>query len=247
MFQSRRLSAGLILLVLGLVSGCPDPSEDLNSRVPKPSKAPTATPAPDVSGGVGGGVESQGEGVPGVRFVVLQPSSLVLNVPAADGTTPAGYVASQSVSVRVALSNDHDDAKGVTWTVSDPGRLAVSAAGVVGVKAGAASGSALVTATSVTDPSKSTTAAVLITRDGMLRLSILSEDADAFTVNITQNGRFVANRSVSYASDFRLPAGTDYRVQVQPIVDAPSTPPATHVVVGIRPGEVTSTTATMSF
>lgn len=114
---------------------------------------------------------------PGVKSVVISPSSATLNVPAADSVTTASYATSQVFSATVFLEPSGQNSQ-VKWSISSGASVATASAGSGGlgfsveVLASAATGSLVLTATSIKDPTKKATASVFITRNSQVELDI---------------------------------------------------------------------------
>ncbi|MBU6428269.1 MAG: hypothetical protein KGR26_04615 [Cyanobacteria bacterium REEB65] len=253
-------------LVAAIVLGCAPDSSTTGSVLHGASRSgtkstsgqganPTPTPAcggtASAQGQFQGCLESGGQGVPTVRFLVVEPASLSIDVPAANGTTPAGYAATGSLAATVVLSNGQSDAKGVTWSVSDPTRLTIDASGAVQAKPGASAGSALVTATSVTDPSRTAQAEVQVSDDGQLHLEINPQDFGKpvrTTAVVSQNGTSILDQPVSSSAILRLPVGR-YTVEVSRASTSLTVPPSTTSIanVQITPDGITTAAATLSF
>ncbi len=182
--------------------------------------SPTPTPSgsvnpDDVSGA------ATGQGSASISLVKVEPAALSLNRPSADGTNPAGYAVSKQLLGEAHLTEGGTDSLGVTWSVADTLRLAITEGGVVSVKAGAATGSTLVTAASKRNPAVSRQVTVTITSDGKLALSILpalpaGRESD-FSTNVVARRLGAAILSAPATGDIalRLPAATGYQVVVE--------------------------------
>lgn len=237
MLGRRYLGPLALLAAIALTIGCAPEEEVVGKVVPRPT--PTAS-----TNGVGGKVTG-GNGAPSAQLVLIEPDleTLSLNAPAADGTAPAGYAFEQALTARVLLTDGKTDAQGVTWSSADAERVIVTD-GVARVLPGA-TGDVVLTATSVSDPSKSDSLTVHITTDGELDLSVtpalsLNEAANSpTTLHITRNGTPLPNQSLTNDLTVRLPAGT-YTFQVTRTL--PSDPMVTWSAsnVAITPNGVTS-------
>lgn len=114
---------------------------------------------------------------PGVKSVVISPSEATLNVPAADSVTTASYATSQVFSATVFLEPTGQNSQ-VKWSISSGAKVATASAGDGGlgysveVLADAATGSVVLTATSIKDPTKKATASIFITRNSQVELDI---------------------------------------------------------------------------
>lgn len=216
----------LCLSIAGLLAACAgeDESGIVGVRKPKPkasaSEAPGATPSP----GVGGNVETGGIGLPTVRYVTVSPASLSLNAPAADGFAYASLPIGTILSAQVVLSNDEADPKGVTWSVSDPSRLMSDGHGGLSIKPGAAPGAVVVTATTVTDPTKKAHAFIQVTNDGVLDLTVQPQDeaeelGQTYLSVSRLNGSPVLYQQIPVSARVRLPAGT-YQALIQSLTMA---------------------------
>lgn len=111
----------------------------------------------------------------GVSRVELEPTSVKLNVPAADGVTTAQLESSQQFVATVKLSPTGQNAQ-VNWTVSDAVNVKVtpivSGRVTVSVEPGAPVGEVILTAAAKQDETKIATASILITRDSQLSFEI---------------------------------------------------------------------------
>lgn len=115
---------------------------------------------------VSNAIEVQGVGV---NSVSLDKTSLTLNAMPPTGAPDPGYVTSAQLTATVNATGPF--AGGVTWSSSDTSRVSVSG-GLVQTVANAPEGSAMITATSVDDPTKKATASVTVTSIGDLQLGI---------------------------------------------------------------------------
>lgn len=205
-----RLTPAHVLVALLALAGCA-PEEDA-LVLPKANKSPSPTPTAS-----GDRLASGTSGLPTVRYVAVSPAALTLNVPDADGNTPAGFAATASVSAMAVLSNGQPDPKGIAWNIPDQ-RLRLEADGTLRVLPMSTAGSAVLQAVSITDPGKTVSLPVTITANGQLRLTFTPQlslmSQDLYRVTVTHDGSLVLQQSYKGNTRLTLPA-QDYQVLVE--------------------------------
>lgn len=130
----------------------PEQTED-PTPTPSPSATPTPTPEPTAF----------------PVDVVVSPSSATLNAQAPGGSNAGGYVSTVQLEAVVSLSDSATNSA-VVWTSSDPGRVPVSASGLVTAQSSASAGEVTITATAgngLTD-----TAVIHVTTKGRINVIV---------------------------------------------------------------------------
>jgi hypothetical protein len=196
----------------------PSPSPTATARIAASPTTPThvASGNPNAVSGL-----TSGHGAANAHIITIEPAIVTLNLPPAEGATPAGLPASMTLAARVLLTDGKPDDMGVDWSVADVTRLAISPDGVVAVKAGAATGSALVTARSRRTPGLSKQAFVTITADGVLRLAIspaipAGREGEISTyLHVERFGSAVTGAAATGDAAIRLPSGSGYQITVE--------------------------------
>lgn len=233
--SNRALSRIALVLAMLSLAGC-TPEEE-------PIVLPVQASSPAATSPSSGRVESGTSGIPTVRHVSVTPAALSLNAPDADGNTPAGLAASASVSAEAVLSNGLADPKGVTWLISDA-RLRLAPDGTLRVMPGAAAGSAVVKASSVTDPSHTASIAVTITDNGQLRLRLTPAlslfSSDVYRVTVSRGGGIVQQQHYKGNTRLTLASGTNYAVLVERIADSKTIASGSTSSVTIGPNGLTT-------
>lgn len=242
MTARHQINPLLTLIFIILSAAACEPPEETGIVRPRPSASASA---PTGQGGLGGSVDGNASTEPIVQYVQLQPTSLDLNVPAAEGIPPAGLASTASLTARAILTSGEPDSSGVEWVV-DPLRLAVDAAGLVSVKPGAPSGITAITAVSKRNPALKAQAAVTVTRDGMLAIAGLTDDGSSYAqVTLARNGAYWKTQFLGEDALVRLPEGTGYDVQIQRVSHSASVLLGDHTGLAILPNGLTIATASL--
>ena len=171
---------------------------------------------------------------------------------------PAGLGIAATLSARVVLSDGSADTRGVTWEVSDPSLLSLSAEGAIAVKVGAGPGTAFVTARSEGDGTITGRSVVTVTRDGFLSLDIrpivtATLDPGAFPhrfdvdrVTVDRGGETIATARAPWSNlRLRLPAAEGYRVVVTRVQADGATVSAALSNLAILPNTLPGATANL--